>query len=153
MSETTIIDINGVKLQVDLRHAVRIDTLRIGDRVKVLHKSQYGGMKIFPGTVIGFEPFPSLPTVTIAYIERSWDKAELRFVQLNEQTKDFEVVKSVDDDGCLLDRDEVLAFFDRAIAKHQLEIQALEERKASFLRNFRAYWAPVVAEAASVGEG
>lgn len=51
----TIIEVNGVKLEVDLRTARRIDEIRIGDRVKVLIKG-YSDYKVHAGTVIGFEP-------------------------------------------------------------------------------------------------
>ena len=35
------IEINGVKLEIDLRTAKRVDTFKIGDNVKVL-KKEYG---------------------------------------------------------------------------------------------------------------
>jgi hypothetical protein len=38
MTEKTIIEVSGVKLEVDLRQARRIEEIRIGDRVKVLTK-------------------------------------------------------------------------------------------------------------------
>jgi hypothetical protein len=60
--QTTIIEIGGVKLEVDLRSAKRIDELKIGSRVKCLQKPSYGEMKTLPGVIVGFEPFPSLPT-------------------------------------------------------------------------------------------
>lgn len=48
MSETTIIEINGVKLEIDLRHAKRIDNLRVGDTVKVLRKRYDDSYESFP---------------------------------------------------------------------------------------------------------
>lgn len=33
-----IVEINGIKMEVDMRHAKTIDTYKIGDRVKVLVK-------------------------------------------------------------------------------------------------------------------
>ena len=36
MEEKRIIDINGMKMEVDLRTAKRIDTFKVGDNVKVL---------------------------------------------------------------------------------------------------------------------
>ena len=35
MEEKRIIDINGMKMEVDLRTAKRIDTFKVGDNVKV----------------------------------------------------------------------------------------------------------------------
>ena len=41
MSEKRIIEINGVKMEIDTRHAVRVDKLAVGTRVKVIRK-KYG---------------------------------------------------------------------------------------------------------------
>lgn len=35
-----IIEIDGVKIEVDLRTAKRIDTYRVGDNVKILNKDR-----------------------------------------------------------------------------------------------------------------
>ena len=60
-SEKTIIEVNGVKLEVDMRTARRIEEIRIGSPVKLLTKVTYGGNKVHPGIVISFEPFKDLP--------------------------------------------------------------------------------------------
>ena len=39
MSELTTVEINGVKMDVDLRTAKRVDTMKVGTRVKVLTRS------------------------------------------------------------------------------------------------------------------
>ena len=62
--QTTIIEVNGIKLEVDLRTAKRVDQLRVGDRVKVLNKA-YDGYEVLPGTVVCFEPFEKLPTTSV----------------------------------------------------------------------------------------
>jgi hypothetical protein len=53
MSEETkrVIEINGVKMEVDMRYAKRVDELRIGSRVKVLIK-EYSSYKIYLGVSI-----------------------------------------------------------------------------------------------------
>ena len=38
--EKTIVEINGIKMEVDLRHATRVEEFKIGSKVKVL-KKQY----------------------------------------------------------------------------------------------------------------
>ena len=37
--EKRIIEIDGMKVEVDLRHAKRVDTFKVGDNVKILDKS------------------------------------------------------------------------------------------------------------------
>lgn len=148
MSENTktIIEVNGVKLEVDLRHAKRVDELRVGDRVKVLTKA-YDGYKVSAGSVIGFEPFSKLPTIIVAYVEGGYSTHDIKFVHFNAQSKDVEIVKAIDDDALDIAKENVLASLDREIEKKRREIADIEEKRAYFLRNFQAYWQPVTAPA------
>lgn len=137
--QTTIIEVNGVKLEVDLRHAKRIDQLKIGDRVKCL-KKQYSSMKTMPGVVVGFEPFPSLPTIVVAYLDTSYSGGNLCFESFNAETKDFEIIADIDNNALEVDRDNVLQQFDRDIAKHRTEIETIVAKKAFFMAHFGRYF-------------
>ena len=145
MSERTTIEINGIKMEVDLRHATRIDDLKVGDRVKILVK-EYTDYKVHAGIVIGFEPFQKLPTVIVAYVEKSWKAADLKFLYFNNDTRETEMVKAIDDDQLDFDKNEVLRLLDREIEQHRAQIAEIENRKAYFLNNFKAYWERVDAE-------
>ena len=74
-TQTAIVEVNGIKLEVDLRTAKRIDQLTdqltIGSRVKCLVK-QYSDFKTVPGVVVGFEPFEKLPTIVVAYLDTDY---------------------------------------------------------------------------------
>lgn len=135
----TVIEVNGVKLEVDLRTAKRVDTLAIGDRVKVLVK-QYQDYKVLPGVVVGFEPFEKLPTIIVAYVDVAYNTAELKFVHFNTETKDTEIIKAVDSDELDVDRAKLVATMDRMIEQKQREADDLRLRKDFFLREFRGYW-------------
>lgn len=137
---TTVIEVNGVKLEVDLRTAKRIDTLQIGSRVKCLVKG-YDSYKVMPGVVVGFDPFESRPSITVAYLDVDYSGANLKFQTLNKDTKEFEIVAAIDNDQLEVNRADVLTRMDREIAKKQLEIEDLQQRKAYFLDNFKAYFA------------
>jgi hypothetical protein len=139
--EKTIIEINGVKLEVDMRYARRVEEMRIGDRVKVLSKS-YGGHEVNPGIVVGFEPFAKLPTIVVAVAKVDWNKSEINFVHYNAESKDVEIVVAADPDF-ELDRERIIKGFDKQIASKHREIQEIEERKRYFETNFRAYWQSV----------
>lgn len=143
---TTIIEVHGVKLEVDLRTARRIDTLQVGSRVKVLTKS-YSDYKVRPGVVVGFEPFKELPTITVAVLDISWTEAKLEFIQFNAKTEGVEIVPAVDNDELEVDRADMHRRLDREIEQKRREIQDLERRKAWFEQNFRAYFADVKAPA------
>ena len=142
--EKTIIELNGVKLEVDLRHAKRIDTLRVGDKVKLLEKTQYSdnSVKVHNGVIAGFEPFPSAPTIIVAYVEMGYKSAELKFAYLragDEDSKKFEIVPSIDDD-MPLDQAFVTECFDVEITRRKQEIEDFERKKAYFLSNFKKYF-------------
>jgi hypothetical protein len=137
--QTTIIEINGVKLEVDLRTARRIDTLHVGDRVKCLVKS-YSSMKTLPGIVVGFDPFPSLPTIVVAYIDDGYMSDALKFQSFNAGTKDFEVVADLDNNPLQCEKANVVARFDRDITKKQHEVEELEAQKQFFIDHFGRYF-------------
>lgn len=141
MNENSIVEINGIKLEVDLRTAKRIEILRVGSRVKILHKPSYGETKVYAGVVVGFEPFPSKPSILVAYMIEDYSKAEVKVIAVNSDTKDYEMVASIDDE--LFTHDEIVAKFDKQIAVKWREVETLEEQKRYFETNFAAYWAPV----------
>ena len=63
MEEKRIIEIDGVKIEVDMRTAKRIDTFKVGDNVKVLCKSG-DDFKVRPGVIIDFCNFKEKPTIS-----------------------------------------------------------------------------------------
>lgn len=140
--QTTIIEVNGVKLEVDLRTAVRIDRLSIGSRVKCLVKSGYSGsdFNTYPGVIVGFEPFPSKPTIVVAYLDTSYGGG-LKFKAFNSDTKDFEVIADLDNNALEIDKADVLRKMDREIDSKALELQKLQEQRAYFLDHFGRYFA------------
>lgn len=140
--ETTIIELNGVKLEVDLRTAKRVDTLRVGDRVKLLEKQYGNSIKIHPAIIAGFEPFPSAPTIIVAYLETSYSTADVKFAYINtadEESKKFELVPSIDND-LPVDPSDILELMDREIARRQTDLDDLKRRRLFFLNNFQKYF-------------
>lgn len=138
--QTTIIEVNGVKLEVDLRSAKRIDQLVIGTRVKCLVKGYGGDFATYPGVIVGFDPFPSKPTMNVAYLDSSYGGG-LKFKAFNADTKDFEVVADLDNNSLEIDRDDVLRRMDREIEAKRLEVEKLEQARTYFLAHFGRYFA------------
>lgn len=136
MEGKTIIEVNGVKLEVDLRSAKRIDELRVGDRVKVLNKL-YEGYEVLPGTVIGFEPFEKLPTIIVAYLKIDYAGTSIKYLYFNAQSKDVEIIKAIDDDQLDINKADVLSRFDQEIKKRKDEIEDMERRKQFSSRTSR----------------
>lgn len=144
MSDKRIIEVDGVKIEVDLRTAKRVETLRVGSRVRVLVKPAYGKAEVHHGVVIGFEPFNELPTIIIAYMAIEYANIDLKFVHYNKNTQGVEIVASIDDDHASLDKDEALRFFEVEIEKKQGELKDLEDRRRYFLEKFSSWWNPTV---------
>lgn len=139
--DKTIIEINGVKLEVDLRTARRVDNLRIGDRVKCLVKGYGGSMSTHAGVVVGFEPFPSLPSIVVAYLDTGYGSGTLKFQTFNAETKDFEIVADLDNNALEIDKAHILAQFERDAEKKRQELAELDAKREFFLSHFGRYFA------------
>lgn len=143
-TETTIVEINGVKMEVDLRHAKIVhENIRVGSKVKLLEKGNYNGPVVHPGVVVGFENFQSLPTIIVAYVKLEYGTStpvQLAHVNASKASMDkWEMVPAHDDDMPVRKKD-VLDQFDRDIAKAKASIDDLEQRRAYFLRHFGVYF-------------
>ncbi|MED5549760.1 MAG: hypothetical protein VX529_10410 [Pseudomonadota bacterium] len=138
MSEETkrIIEIEGVKIEVDLRTARRIEELKIGSRVRVLTKD-YGGHKVSTGVIIGFEQFKKLPTLIVATVNPNSYSTDnpMQIVHYNADSKDTEIVGAADDDF-EFDGDLVERQFDRLERKHEAELQKARDQRAWFRQHF-----------------
>lgn len=148
MNKEHILELNGLKLSVDLSQATRIDTIRVGDRVRLLEKPTYTGgeVKLHHGIVAGFEPFPSQPTIVVAYLEYSYRDVEIKFAYLNaadpEVSKKWEVVPSTED-TLPLQKSDVLASLQRQINAKQEEINDIVRKRDYFLAQFGRYFGEV----------
>ena len=129
-----IIEINGVKMEVDLRHATQVyDNIRIGSRVKVLDK-EYSEAKVHHGVVVAFDNFREKPTITVLAVKQSYNGAELQFFYIHQDSK-AEMVPATDwlpeiEKGRVVDK------LDREILKKQQEIEDLEIKKKLFLDQY-----------------
>ncbi len=142
MSQTQIIEIGGVKLEVDMRHAKRIDTFKIGTRVKVLVKPSYSGgtVNIYSGVIVGFEDFKSAPTIVVAYVESGYN-ADIKFININVYTNQnengdkYEIVAD-QDKAMMVSKKDVLDSFNRQIRGKLEEIRELGRKKRMFVSRF-----------------
>lgn len=156
MSEgTTTIEIDGVKLEVDLRTARKVESFRVGDRVKLLTKD-YSGYKSHVGAIVAFDLFKKLPTIVVAYIDNmlscDGNGGKLSFAYLNSQSKDVEICPMVDDD-VLPTQQTIIAYFDRSIATTQKQLEEIAARKEYFLRQYGTTFGVAAAEVAKVATG
>ena len=138
---STIIEINGVKLEVDLRTAKRVEELRVGSKVKVLKKGYGNDYKVHAGVVVGFEPFENLPTIVVCYLDVDYSSAKLEFAHFNAKSnrEDLDIVAAIDDDLPCRKAD-VLDRIDAEIERKRKEIEDVEAKRAFFLKHFEQYF-------------
>jgi len=137
-----IIEINGVKFEVDTREMKQIDKFQVGDRIKVLTKEYQDSFKVHSGVIVGFTLFESLPTVTVAYIDTTYGTSNLKFLHYNIQSKDVEIAFDYDE-ALEINKSEIVGQLDREIEKKQAEIKEVEREKAYFLKHFKMYFSEI----------
>lgn len=131
-----IVEINGIKMEVDLRHAKTIDTYKIGDRVKVLVKQYSDTYNTYYGVVVDFNEFQSLPTIVVAYIVSSYSEFDVKLVNINSQTKDSAQLSPMVDLEIPISRIDLEEVIARQIATKERELKALNEKQEYVLRVF-----------------
>ncbi len=130
-----IIEINGVKLEVDMRYAKTLDTFKVGDRVKLLKKKWSDTWESCAGVIVGFDEFKTKPTIIIAYIQ---DK-KLEFAYLNSESKDLEIcAANLMDIG--FTKDQVLTAMNNEIESKKREASAIEIQRDAFIKLFGKFF-------------
>lgn len=132
--QKTVVEIGGVKLEVDLSDARIIHNLKVGDPVKVLLKN-YSGYSMYAGVIVDFVAFQKLPSIRVAYVETSYVDTKISFIVVNAESKDIEVVPT-DASEPVIERGTVLDAFDRMIAKKRAEAADLDAQRAYFIKSF-----------------
>jgi hypothetical protein len=140
-NEFTVIEINGVKMGVDLRRAkILHEELKIGSRVRIMIKNDYSGPQVHTGVIVGFDAFPDLPTIHVAYVVGEYNGADLKFAFVNAKTdKSFTIVPAADDD-LPIKKEDLMASFDRKVEKLESDIRELQDKKRYFTKYFDQFF-------------
>lgn len=133
--EKKIIEVNGLKLEIDARTAQvsKVETYKVGDSVKLLYKS-YSGYEVKFGVIAGFEQFKARPTIVVAYI----DYNELKFVSIHDGSE-HEIIP-VGEHDLTTERDWIEARMNDGIAKKELELTELKMKRDFFKKMFGKYF-------------
>jgi len=131
------IEINGIKMEVDLRTVKKIETYRVGDRVKVLVKRYSETYETHHGVIVAFDDFKALPTITVCYLSCDYN-GDLTFVSVNSASKDVEIVACNDD--VLVEKAEVLKRMQAKIDQKKAEIEDIERKMRYFEDRFGAWF-------------
>ena len=132
-----VIEVNGVKIEVDMRTARRIDTFKVGDTVKVLDKRN-GKNEMRPGVITDFANFKELPSIIVAVYKAGdyWGSSPtIEFITYNSETEDIEIV-GVNAKELIVSRETIVQKFDDQIAKKRDELNDLILKRDTFVNYF-----------------
>ena len=136
---TRIVEINGIKLEVDLTTARRIDQFKIGDNVKVLQKNYADSYSVHPGVIVEFVNFKELPTIIIALLKDSYSGIHLDFINFNEKTEDVEITLCSEHE-LKLEKGRMVDKFNSEIDSKLEQVNELQNKRDYFLKHFRKYF-------------
>ncbi|MFT6841378.1 MAG: hypothetical protein ACJASR_000138 [Psychroserpens sp.] len=141
-----IIEISGVKMEIDLRHATQIhDEIKIGSKVKLLY-TEYSEPKVYHGIVCGFENFKTLPTIHVCYLVDDYSGTEIKFAYINSKTSSkYEIVPAIDWSP-LAKKADIMNKFDRKVLKLENEIEQIKEKKSFCEKYFNKFIEEVIKE-------
>lgn len=133
-----IIEINGVKMEVDMRYATRVDTFKVGSPVKILKKNYSDSYDTYLGVIVGFTEFQNLPTIDVLAVKNDY-AADMQFFTINANTKDIEIAQ-YNKYETLISKADIVKKMDRGIEQKEEELRTLEAKKKLFLEHFgKAY--------------
>jgi len=148
--EKRIVEINGVKLEVDLREAQVVDTLKVGDPVKVLVK-EYSSFKSHPGVVVGFDNFKERPTIVVMYLEVKYSSCEMKYAYIHKDNEEVEIIKA-NDKFVPFEKTSVNEMMNEEIKKKQQELDEIKRKQRYFNESFAMYFKDFVDVATEVVE-
>lgn len=130
-----IIEVNGIKLEVDLRTATVINHFKVGDPVKIL-SAEYQDKKIYPGVIIGFGEFKTTGAIEIMMLKNDYNGADIQFITITEDTEKYEIIPWNSYEK-LFTSDNIYNQFDRQIAKKEMELEDLRRKKEVYIKDFQ----------------
>ena len=133
-----IIEVNGIKMEIDLRQAKVIENYKVGDYVKLLIKD-YSSYKSYVGNIIGFDNFDKNPTIVIAYLKSEYSTATIEFAYFNSASEGMEIT-TLNDYDIPLKKSTVLEQFNKEILKKEQEINEMKNKANIFEQLFGKYF-------------
>ena len=132
-----IVEINGVKMEVDLREAKVIDYFKVGDPVRVYHpKNDYIKAEIKVGVIVGFCEFEKTPAIEILELNEDYSSINFKTVVIGRDLNTDLQIAPYDRYEALISRADVVTRFDRMIQQKELELADLKLKKEYFINDF-----------------
>ena len=132
------IEIDGVKVAVDMRTVKKIDVYRVGDNVKVLKKS-YDNYTTYSGVIVDFVNFKELPAIVVAYFKQDYSGTSIEFETITKDTKDIEIAPCLPHE-LSINKNRVIDKFNYEIEQQQHKVDELKAKRDYFLENFGKFF-------------
>ena len=132
------IEIDGVKVAVDMRTVKKIDVYRVGDNVKVLKKS-YDTYHTYSGVIVDFVNFKELPAIVVAYFNQDYSGTSIEFETITKDTKDLEIAPCLPHE-LSINKNRVIDKFNYEIEQQQHKVDELKAKRDYFLENFGKFF-------------
>lgn len=133
--EKQVIEVNGIKLEIDMRYAKKIENYKIGDNVKVLIKKYGDNYENYPGVIVGFDQFEKLPTIIICYVDITYNSAEIKFININSNTQDAEITHMQEHEKAI-DKSRAVDLLNRMVLKAEAELSEIQRKRKYFIDKF-----------------
>jgi hypothetical protein len=134
------IDVNGIKMLVDMRTAKKIDSYKIGDRVKVLINDRYasGNYASYHGVIVAFDNFVNKPAITICYIKTGYDAGVYFATITGDKDCTVEICPCYDD--VIVNKEDIVGKINGQILSLQAQIDDLAAKRNYFEAHFATYF-------------
>jgi len=132
--EKRIIEINGIKMEIDMSTAKRVDEFKVGDNIKVLQNKQ-----IKQGVIVDFVNFKELPTIQIAIFSTDYWGSKIDFIHYNAKTEDIEIMPCAKLD-LELEKNNVVEKLNNEIQKKSDEMSELVAKRDWFVKYYGKYF-------------
>lgn len=144
-TDKRIVEIGGVRMEVDMRTAKVISEYKVGDNVRLLVKNYGDDYTIYPAVIVAFDDFKKLPTIVVAYLKLDYATAEIQFAYINRKTDadeagKFELAPANYLDETKFKKSSVLSLMQGRINKLKSEIHDIEDKREFFLHHFEKYF-------------
>lgn len=133
-----IVEVGGVKVEVDLRTAKTVSEYKVGDRIKLL-KKDYSTYEVYPAVIVGFDEFQKLPTIIIAYVKNKYSEYVLDFAYLNSESKDMEIA-TMQEWEVEFDIEKAKKYFEEVIKEAKYKVQEKEKQYDWFMSNYNKFF-------------
>lgn len=140
-SSMQIIEVNGVKMEVDMRTArvAKLELYRVGTKVRVLKKEYNDAFTTYGGVIIGFDQFKKRPSILIAYLKSDYSSCEIEFLTYNKDTKDIEICPA--DDGFIpFKKATIVEQMNRQVLQAETTLEEVKAKREYFTKYFNKYF-------------